>query len=225
MNLSEKIKQARMNKNYSQEQLANLIFVTKQSISKYEHNQAKPSKETLEAMQKVLEVDFTEVADTPLKNKFGTLQKIMMLSLILINIITLSIVIVQGIQLNQYNQAFDNKTAIFHGLEVTYIDHTYERLVERLYTRLHFRNTTDQTITVNSLMISIHDAQIQNFYFSETQKNGPWESDYELDSNASLTLWIVIGISNDDVASDNNRITLLYGDQIVSRFKAKKINS
>lgn len=221
MNLGEKIKQARANKNYSQEQLANLIFVTKQSISKYEHNQAKPSKETLEAIQKVLEVDFTEVVDTPLKNKNGTFQKIMIASLIIINIITLSIILVQGIQLNQYNQAFENKTATFHGLEVTYIDHTYERLVARLYIRLHFRNTTNQTITVNSLMISIHDAHIQNFYFSETQKNGPWESDYELDLDSSLTLWIILGISNDDVASDNNRITLLYGDQIISRFACK----
>ena len=221
MNLGEKIKQARLSKNYSQEQLANLIFVTKQSISKYENNLAKPSPETLKAMEQFLEVDFSESLDTNVMKQRKPLFKLLLIVLIVTNILTLSIAIYQGIKINHYNDIFENRTIDFNGLEVTYIDNSYDRSTATLSLRLHFRNISDYNLFADHMMVSIHNANLTNFYFSETKFNGPWHSTYELIPNNSKTLWMNIGIALDNPDSTNNQLILFYGDQMVTKFNVK----
>ena len=59
-NYGETIKEARIKKGYSQEELAQKLFVTKQSISKYENNHAKPSQDMLSKIEVLLDIKFSD---------------------------------------------------------------------------------------------------------------------------------------------------------------------
>ena len=59
--LSKMIKEARTNKGLSQRDLANKLFISKQSVSKYENSKAIPSKEILNKLEQILEIDLVSV--------------------------------------------------------------------------------------------------------------------------------------------------------------------
>lgn len=61
--LAENIKTIRKNKGYSQEELAEKIHVTRQTISKWENGQSVPDADLLKAMSEVLEVSVSELID------------------------------------------------------------------------------------------------------------------------------------------------------------------
>lgn len=82
--ISTIIKEARIKKGLSQEELANLIFVTKQSISKYENGHTCPSHEIKEKLEEVLNIR--------LGNSFNQKNKI-------INLIFISLLVVLSIGL------------------------------------------------------------------------------------------------------------------------------
>ena len=61
--LAENIKTIRKNKGYSQEELAERIHVTRQTISKWENGQSVPDADILKAMSEVLGVSVSELID------------------------------------------------------------------------------------------------------------------------------------------------------------------
>lgn len=70
MEFSDNLLIIRKKKNLTQEDLANLIGVKKQSISQWENNLSKPSLETISKLSKSLDVDLSElIGVNPLSEK------------------------------------------------------------------------------------------------------------------------------------------------------------
>lgn len=63
MNFKENLKRIRTERNLTQEQLANLIGVSKFSIQNYEQGKREPSLELLESLVKALECNYTDLMD------------------------------------------------------------------------------------------------------------------------------------------------------------------
>lgn len=63
MNFKENLKRIRTERNLTQEQLANLIGVSKFTIRNYEQGQREPSLELLESLVKALECNYTDLMD------------------------------------------------------------------------------------------------------------------------------------------------------------------
>ena len=66
--LGENISKLRKNKNISQEQLAELINVTRQTISNWELNNSAPNPEQLKLLSQNLEVSIDELLDNKITN-------------------------------------------------------------------------------------------------------------------------------------------------------------
>ena len=64
MSIAEKLLQLRKNAGYSQEELAEKIFVTRQAISKWERGEALPDTENLIALSKLYNVSLDELFET-----------------------------------------------------------------------------------------------------------------------------------------------------------------
>lgn len=75
MTKGEKIKVLRTQNNYSQEQLAELIGVSRQAVAKWELGQAKPSNDNLEHLATVFHVKTGEFNENNSKNSIGKSQK------------------------------------------------------------------------------------------------------------------------------------------------------
>lgn len=129
----KKIKQARINKGYTQNQLADKLFVTKQSISKYENNHAEPSEDIKNKLEELLDIKLLSS-----KDKYNIKNRRMIVifsSVILLLMIGLGIV---GVQLVNSNQLYSEKSLQYQELNEDYqnqIDDN-ERL-SNIYESLH----------------------------------------------------------------------------------------
>ena len=63
--IGKNIRQARERKGYSQEQLAELLFVTRQTVSNYETGRSRPDVETLVKISQLLDVEVTNLIYGP----------------------------------------------------------------------------------------------------------------------------------------------------------------
>ena len=66
-NIGKNIRQARERKGYSQEKLAELLFVTRQTVSNYETGRSRPDVETLVKLSQLLDVEVTDLIYGPQK--------------------------------------------------------------------------------------------------------------------------------------------------------------
>lgn len=69
MELGQQIKQARENKNLSQEELASKLGVSRQAVSKWENNSAIPQGLNREMLSQVLELEFSAAEDALVKKR------------------------------------------------------------------------------------------------------------------------------------------------------------
>ena len=61
MDFSEKLKQLRQNKKWTQDELAEKLFISRTAISKWESGRGFPSIESLKALSKVFDVSIDEL--------------------------------------------------------------------------------------------------------------------------------------------------------------------
>lgn len=121
--ISTIIKEARIKKGLSQEELANLIFVTKQSISKYENGHTYPSHEIKEKLEEVLNIKIGNSFNQ--KNKISNLIFISLLILLSIGLIftTSNLVLLRNDYKNLENdtdELLENKIIEYNTLLETY---------------------------------------------------------------------------------------------------------
>lgn len=80
MAVKDRIKKARLNKKYTQEQLANLIGVAKSTVTGYEKGNSTPSIETFCKIMSVLDVDanymYQDDADFPMQVSYEEMKHI-----------------------------------------------------------------------------------------------------------------------------------------------------
>ncbi|GAA5423180.1 helix-turn-helix domain-containing protein [Tetragenococcus halophilus] len=77
MKISEQIKKQREMKHWSQQELADKLHISRQSISKWEQDVALPSFANIVAISDLFEISLDELirGDEELMNKFKTIQK------------------------------------------------------------------------------------------------------------------------------------------------------
>ena len=63
MEFSKKLKEIRKNKNLTQEELANLINVSRSLVARWEYGDVYPSEDNLDLLSKVLNVSIDELID------------------------------------------------------------------------------------------------------------------------------------------------------------------
>lgn len=63
--IGKNIRQAREKKGYNQEELAQLLFVTRQTVSNYETGRSRPDVETLVKLSQLLDVEVTDLIYGP----------------------------------------------------------------------------------------------------------------------------------------------------------------
>ena len=163
------IKTARLNKGYSQEQLANELFVTKQSISKYENNHSIPSKEIKEKLEEILEIKLIES-----DHRFNVKEKrlvYVLLSAVVILVIGLVFTTINIVSLNNdyqvlssnydqlsqdYLASLEQTTVTYNGVQITYRDDYYFE-DNNLYISLLIHNTNDSSYYLDADIFSIND--------------------------------------------------------------------
>ncbi len=112
--IGEQIKQARLKKGYSQETLASKLFLTKQSISKYENNYSIPSKDVMIELEKILDISLSKNKDQSMFNK-----KTLILSLVSVFLFTLMI------STTVYFITYQNLKTNYQALDERYQELTY----------------------------------------------------------------------------------------------------
>lgn len=103
--IAKKIKDARLKKGISQADLAQKLFLSKQSISKYENNRSVPSDEIIDKLEEILDVRLKERVLVVTHHKYNIFP-ILLLSFISLTFLVTSIFIY--IRLNSLEQDYAN---------------------------------------------------------------------------------------------------------------------
>ena len=94
MTLGEQIKEARENKNYSQEELAELCGVSRQAVSKWENDISVPQGANRETLNEVLGIEFPWEEKFTLKRKFLALSGWITAAVLFVSIICIGLYVV-----------------------------------------------------------------------------------------------------------------------------------
>lgn len=163
MNLGKVIKKGRVEAGLSQEQLANLIFVSKQSVSKYENNKAQPSPDLLKKISEILNVELALEIDPKSKTAQSLMIRIV-IGILALAVLALGIwVILLNVKLNRYDALFQNRAIDYNGIEVSCLDNEYdpEKNPSEILIRISFYNSNDSTIYLNSALFDFPDVTLQ----------------------------------------------------------------
>ncbi|MFO7970087.1 MAG: helix-turn-helix transcriptional regulator [Candidatus Izemoplasmatales bacterium] len=192
------IKQARIKKGYTQDQLAEKLFVTKQSISKYENNHAEPNKDIKIKLENLLDIKLFN-----LKDKFHIQKRrltFIFSSIILLLGISLSVITFKMIS---NDKLYNDKLLQYEALNSSFeeLDSNYQDLTEENETLLY---------TYQSL-ISSYDTLLDDYDDLETNYDEVLKVNQDIFSQNTLDFY---GISF--TYRDQNIIgDYLYIDMII----------
>lgn len=162
-NISDKIREARNKKGLSQSELAEKLFITKQSISKYENSNAIPGRDIMEKLEEILEINL--VVDGTSK-EFVIKKKHWISGLILTSLLILIITVLSVInyRLNknyseleqEYNRVISSNILDYNGVYITYRG-SFDTFPEdmRFVIDMGFTNPTSASFLLDSELITI----------------------------------------------------------------------
>lgn len=96
-NIGDIIRKHRKLKNYTQEELGNKLFVSKQAISKWENGRSFPDLETTQKLIEILEIDSSEIIGGTVQEVKKN-QKRLTILMIAFSIVTVLVLIMIGVQ-------------------------------------------------------------------------------------------------------------------------------
>lgn len=137
--IGEKIKHERLEKGLSQQELANKLFISKQSISKYENGHSNPSKEVVEKLEEILKTNLQEISnskfsDLGIKTKYIFFGGVISSAVLIISLI----ILITGL-----NNKNDEVTSYSDSLE-TDILRLEEKLNAKTSILVDLNNTLDE---------------------------------------------------------------------------------
>jgi len=162
-NISAKIKESRIKKGLSQSELAEKLFITKQSISKYENSNSIPSKDIMEKLEKILEINLIDEEKSKIliiKRKYWIFVSLLATLLILV-IVSLSVV---NSKLHKsydelekaYNLVVSSNILDYSGVFISY-EGEFETSPEdmRFYVDMAFTNPTSAPFSFDSDLVTV----------------------------------------------------------------------
>jgi transcriptional regulator with XRE-family HTH domain len=227
-NIKNKIKELRISKNLTQQQLADELHVTKQAISKWERGKSVPDIASVELLSSFFDVsvdylinDSTEVTKSETTTIISSkhlsklnITLISMLALLLAAVVALSISV--GVILN--NNKFDIPyTVEVNGFEITYLsDETYYIDNNNKSFSLNFNiyNSTDVTKICKKENFSLDNWSLYIVYIS------PDEYQIKAHEELKLQVYIMISSAAENLgALQNHSVTVKYAGQAIANIK------
>ena len=217
-----KIKEARINKGLSQSELANMVYITKQSISKYENNKAVPTKSVLAKLEEALEIEL-EDKDNMTNRKSDRNVKTVIYSLSMICIFLLVVILVQGFKLNTYSELTRQTSVTTNGFTISFIDSLLFEEEDTLWVKVSVYKEDSGMFNIASFSLSKGSIENQRYSY-----NRPIMGDdlagrisESINENETITLWVRFDLK--DISDINNKeLALTFNGQIVTLFEPKE---
>lgn len=222
------IKKARTRKGYSQEKLAEKLYISKQSVSKYENNHSIPSEDIKNKLEELLDIKLLDsqelfsIQKSRLILIFSSVVTILFLGIIALslNIIKINEAYIESNLdyqqlLLDYQELNDQVTLDYYGISITYADY-YSFGRDNIYIDLVIHNSTDSQYKLNSELFTINDLTINtNNRLLEEERE--WVSKGILPNETYIcSLRLNIAAVN-DYFIQLNHIDLFYAEQFITR--------
>lgn len=220
-----KIKELRISKNLTQQQLADELHVTKQAISKWEKGKSVPDITSIELISsffgvstdylindsiEAAKIDTTTVTSSKRLNKLNVVL-ISALALMFAVVVALSISL--GVLLNKNK----SDTVEINGFKITYLsDETFniDKNNKTIILKFNIYNSTDYTKTCMEKNFALDNNALYISYISPDE--------YPIAAHEELKLEILITISSADVtlgALQRHSVTVKYAGQAIAKIK------
>jgi transcriptional regulator with XRE-family HTH domain len=209
MNLGEQIKEARLNKKLSQSDLAEKLYISKQSISKYENNKAIPSKEILDEIISILNIDVNDKVDngnSHIKSKNS--KKIINCILLFVIIALIALCATLFIQNRRYQEILKKDTLIYNGIEITYLENDDGN--DWMYIKILIYNSNDQPKTLYANLFTIDEQPTTGYFAPNNLTPSGGSSDLVIQPKEEIVYYVRLSNSNSIVNEFNLKYAGLF---------------
>lgn len=159
--IAKTIKEGRIKKGLSQQELADQLFITKQSISKYENSHALPSEDILEKLEHILDIELDEKANgwiiSKRQKRIGTMLLIFMILVIVSLSVTTTTLFLRYKELeSKYSALTRNNILDYSGVQIIY-DGSYQAEFDEFlfFTSMTVTNPTNAPFMFDSDLVTI----------------------------------------------------------------------
>ncbi|MGS0973781.1 MAG: helix-turn-helix domain-containing protein [Candidatus Izemoplasmataceae bacterium] len=159
--IAKTIKEGRIKKGLSQQELADQLFITKQSISKYENSHALPSEDILEKLEHILDIELDEKANgwiiSKRQKRIGTMLLIFMILVIVSLSVTTTTLFLRYKELeSKYSELTRNNILDYSGVQIIY-DGSYQAEFDEFlfFTSMTVTNPTNAPFMFDSDLVTI----------------------------------------------------------------------
>lgn len=220
-----KIKELRISKNLTQQQLADKLHVTKQAISKWEKGKSVPDITSVELISSFFGVsadylinDSIEVAKsetTVISAKRLTKLNVVLISMLAVMLaVVVALSVILGVLLNKNKS---NDTVVVNGFEITYLsDETYriDKNDKTILLKFNIYNTTDYTKICMKENFALDYDGLYISYISPDE--------HHITAHEELKLSILIAVRSADEnlgALRRQSVTVKYAGQAIANIK------
>jgi transcriptional regulator with XRE-family HTH domain len=219
--IGEIIKEARINKNLSQEELAQIIFVTKQSISKYENNKSIPGKEILKSIEDVLDINLIDDGNSshviirkPVFHLILTITVIVLAFLSFISIHFYS-------EFRTYKDMVQDNYLNYNEIQISYLGiYSISISQNKIKIEINVHNSSDSnSYQLSSSLITINKLDVSSIkYFAIDTTNGMPMTTVSISPNSDYHGYLTI-IFPENYIENLDSIKLYYSGQFVALVK------
>lgn len=159
--IAKKIKEGRIKKGLSQQELADQLFITKQSISKYENSHALPSEDISEKLEHILDIELDEKVNgwimSRRQKRIGTVILIIMIVLIVALSVTTTTLFLRYKELEtKYSELTRDNILDYSGVQIIY-DGAYQAEFDDFlfFTSMTVTNPTNTPFMFDTDLVTI----------------------------------------------------------------------
>lgn len=219
MKIGNIIKEARINVGLSQEELGSKVFVSKQSISKYENDNSIPSDEILFKLQEILNI---KLQNDDKKHIYSFHKSIVYTSVIvcavIITILSFSVIRLNG-KVNEFEMLLDSNSLDFNGIEFSVLENSLT-IRDKVYLKINVHNSTSSQYMIQSSLFSIEGYET-NIFFVDDLTAYYKMTDVGILENGDYTVFLEIEIlTNLDQYLQSEEIQLKYAGHTVTFFES-----
>lgn len=218
--IARKIKKARNEKGLSQQELADQLFITKQSISKYENSHALPSKEIMKNLESILDVKLDNTPKSWITNKKQKVTVIVVFSLLFVISVYLAVSMFilsnryESLQ-KEYNQVTQSNVLDYSGVSIIY---------DGIYAVSIYDNTIDLDMTINnpSTFPFQYDSSLVSFHLKFVDEEqiivrSPSRNQAFIVGSSSTASWDLTFVLEFSQDQEIEWFEIYYGDMFVAK--------
>ena len=224
MKIGNIIKEARIKAGLSQEELGSKVFVSKQSISKYENDNSIPSDEILFKLQEILNVKL-QIDDKSGVYSFkkSIVYTFVIACAVILFILSFSIVRLNN-EVNEYEMLLSSKSLDYNGIEISFLENTLT-IGDKVYLKINIHNGTSSQYSIKSSLFTIEGYETNIVFIDDFADRYKMISVGILE-NGDYTVFLEIEIlANSDMYFQSEENQLKYAGQTVTFFEPSSLYS